>query len=149
MKRDLGFWGLTSDHHHALVLARRARLASEGTGPVSPEAAWREVVDDWRASIAAHFDAEERLLLPALGRVGESALVARTLAEHAGLRRVIGEPPEDRREALERFAELLDAHVRFEERELFEIAQARLTPGELDAIAAGTGRGGTGVAAKE
>jgi len=38
-------------------------------------------------------------------------------------------------DAIGRFGRLLEAHVRFEEREVFEIAQARLTPAMLRAVA--------------
>ena len=49
----------------------------------------------------------------------------RTLQEHSSLRRLINENHSDN---LAAFSELLTAHIRFEEKELFETAQKRLPP---------------------
>ena len=62
---------------------------------------------------------------PALRKVGETVLAERTLREHSSLRRLINENHTDN---LAAFSELLTAHIRFEEKELFETAQKRLPP---------------------
>lgn len=45
------------------------------------------------------------------------------------------EAPAPSRPAIEQFGRLLDSHVRFEEREVFEVAQSRLPAPALRAIA--------------
>lgn len=90
-------------------------------------------VEDVRArfdgEIDAHFVVEESILLPALRAVGAGELVSRTLEEHAAIREALG------RGALGDFSELLTAHVRFEERELFPACEERLPSEVLDAVA--------------
>jgi len=76
--------------------------------------------------LAPHFALEERVLLPALVRAGRADLAARTIDEHTDLRVALASPL--------RFAELLEAHVRFEERELFPACE-ELVPDALDALA--------------
>ncbi len=122
MKRSPGLRTLSSEHHTALVLARRAALAATSDDVVN---AWIEVVKRFEAELEPHFRQEETLLLPPLEQAGESALVQRTLAEHKQMRACIYEKTQDA-ETLRLFAELLQAHIRFEERELFVIAQTRL-----------------------
>jgi len=133
MKRDPRLQDLSRDHHHALVLARQARVAAKGTD------------DEVRAQLAAaqtklehelapHFAVEEELLLPALEAAGCAQLVARTRSDHRRLEELL-ETPADEREHLRRFGELLRDHVRFEENELFPAAEERLDPATLAAVA--------------
>lgn len=120
MKRLPAFRALSSEHHAGLVLARRALLATT-TEAVADT--WRDVESRFVAELEPHFREEETWLLPALERLGESTLVRRTLDEHSRLRSLVYEQEHDG-ENLQRFAELLQAHIRFEERELFEMAQS-------------------------
>lgn len=122
MKRSPGLRTLSSEHHTALVLARRAARAATGGDWTTT---WNEVAHYFVAELEPHFRLEEELLLPALVQTGETLLVERTLAEHVQLRSLVYDRPRDAATLLA-FAELLQAHVRFEERELFVIAQARL-----------------------
>lgn len=129
MKRSPSLRNLSNEHHHGLVLAKRAKKAA---GTAEEQRAWQEIRDRFAADLEPHFQAEEVWLLPALERAGETGLVRRTLAEHVALRRLIDE---NGARAMTGFAELLEQHIRFEERELFEAAQQKLTPAELAQIA--------------
>jgi len=122
MKRSSGLRSLSSEHHTALALARRAALAIDTDNVAN---AWSDVVSYFETELETHFRQEETLLLPALAQAGETDLVQRTLAEHAQLRALVNGQTRDA-ETLRLFTGLLQAHVRFEERELFAIAQARL-----------------------
>ena len=86
--------------------------------------------------IGAHFEIEERLLVPALEAAGEHALVARVLEDHAALRRCVTGSIGTVESRLAELGRMLEAHVRFEERELFEVAQAKLDRSVLRTIAA-------------
>jgi hemerythrin-like domain-containing protein len=122
MQRHPSLRPLSSDHHAGLVLARKARQAA--TGRIDDQQdAWTTLVARFRAELEPHFQLEEDELLPAMWRKGETSLVERTLIEHEDMRALIAE---NRTENLTRFAELLTAHIRFEEHELFERAQERL-----------------------
>jgi hemerythrin-like domain-containing protein len=116
---------LSDDHHQALALARRARRAAEGAQDAAALAkAWREVVERFAAELEPHFRVEERWLFPELESAGEVTGVARARADHARLRELArGGGGAD---AARELGELLERHVRFEERELFPSAERLL-----------------------
>ena len=117
MKRDPRLRGLSSDHHHALALARRVAHGCAG-GQVTSELV-RSVWDAYERQLAPHFAIEEEVLLPALARAGEGARVERTLREHEAMRAQLTAAAAGDATALAAFATTLAEHVRFEEHELF------------------------------
>ena len=134
MKRIAELRDLSDDHHTALVLARRCRQWAKRDDPNELAGAWRQVREAFAAHLAPHFEIEERHLLPGLEAIGEPGLAGRIRADHAALRALV-EAPAASRDAVERFGRLLESHVRFEEREAFEVAQARLPAPALRAVA--------------
>jgi quercetin dioxygenase-like cupin family protein len=111
------------------VLARGVARACDENRPAA-EIAGR-VREAFRQHLDPHFAAEEELLLPALGAAGAGPLADRTLREHAGMRALLRRAEETgAREPLAAFAAALEAHIRFEERDLFEAAE-RLLPAEV------------------
>jgi hemerythrin-like domain-containing protein len=135
MKRDQALHGLSSDHHSGLLLARTIRRALERGGARCEQAI--AAVRTYERSLQRHFETEETALLPALDRCGEAEIVQRLRAEHALLRELQSAILETSSlNALASFGELLEAHIRFEERTVFQVAQAKLSRAELDEIAA-------------
>ena len=130
MQRHPALRQLSSDHHTGLVLARKARQAAYGTVD-DQRYAWTTLVARFCAELEPHFQVEEQGLLVALWRAGEAGLVERTLTEHEDMRGLIAQ---DRPENLARFAELLTAHIRFEEQTLFARAQELLAPDQLSEL---------------
>lgn len=131
MKRSPALLQLSREHHTALVLAKRA----QGMNPENTEAVLRfmaQTVETFTRELEPHFQNEETRLLPALERVGEVDLVKRTLTEHEELRRLVSQLRAADTASLSRFGATLEAHVRFEERELFEVAEAVLSPKDLE-----------------
>jgi hemerythrin-like domain-containing protein len=137
MKRSAALAPLSRDHHHALNAALRLRRASAD----DLEAA----ADAFRAFFEGHgrrhFEVEEDLLLPALPGDGEwESAAARVRADHADLRAeaaALADPATADRLALaHRLGDRLDRHVRFEERELFGMLEARLPDYELARLGA-------------
>jgi hemerythrin-like domain-containing protein len=128
MKRHTALLQLSREHHQALKLARQARFACDAGLPAAIAQAAERICDKFSDELEPHFQVEENDLLPALAAVGASELVHRTLAEHAELRDLKRRLAEPDGETLARFATLLNDHVRFEERELFETAQRLLYP---------------------
>jgi hypothetical protein len=113
---------LSEDHHHGLVLARKARRsADEGA---ACEKTWIEVVEKFQAELEPHFRIEEEFIAPPLATLGETRLVERLEEEHRALRDCIADTAGTFEDRLSRFGGLLDAHIRFEERELFEAVQS-------------------------
>lgn len=129
MKRDPRLHGLSADHHHALVLARRL---SQTTSLTASEAADLRAVFD--RELEPHFRAEEELLLPPLRTKGEAKLVERTLADHAALRAAIQAAAGGDATAARDLGTRLGDHVRFEERDLFPACERQLSDAELAAV---------------
>jgi len=134
-KRDPALVELSRDHHQALVQALRLKRAGSGDRT--------KVTDDflefWNGHGRRHFAIEEELLLPAMARYCDATdeAIVRVLTDHVEIRRRTrdlerGEDVEPSR--LNELGELLDAHVRFEERVLFERIQELLPSDELASL---------------
>ena len=126
MKRHPDLLQLSREHHGALKLARGAGRAAASGDAREVAALAQRVVQVFPVELDPHFCVEEQGILLLLAQAGQHELVARTLADHAELRRLalaLATPDAD---TLLHFADLLGAHVRFEEREVFEAAQASL-----------------------
>ncbi len=66
--------------------------------------------------------------------LGEVELIERFNEDHKILRDSISDKSARSPSALKQFGEILERHIRFEESELFEIAQQRLSSDDLKAI---------------
>jgi hypothetical protein len=131
-KRTRELRPLSSEHEQALLIAFQLRhgLSGHGDSAGAPKdlpglVALARRYDE--TVLSAHTRAEEELLV---GHVPEADL-RRLKSEHEELRRLVeqarsGRPPEGRA-ALVRFADLLERHVRWEERELFPALEQALT----------------------
>ncbi|MCK9516583.1 MAG: hemerythrin domain-containing protein [Ottowia sp.] len=136
MKRDPRLVGLSREHHHALTLSVRLRKAAQDGTADALVAAARDLVRTFYIDLAPHFQVEEELLLPALEAQGATGrgLAARAREDHAWLRRGAALAAAGQTRHLAAYAERMAAHVRFEERELFEHAQATLDDAVLQQI---------------
>lgn len=121
MKRADALIELSREHHEALVLARRASLADAASPAATALRA--QVLQRWIEQFEPHFAHEETTLLPALRVAGEGAGADRALSEHAGLRTLVARLAAGDLQALAPWGEAMQAHVRFEERELFPLAE--------------------------
>jgi hypothetical protein len=134
VKRSPELRDLSDDHHRALVLAKRARIAAAAGDPGAVAALWDEIGRQYDARLAPHFAIEETYLLPPVRDAGGDALARRVEADHAALRQALD--GSHGRAALGAFADRLSGHVRFEERKLFPFAEATLPAASLLRIAA-------------
>lgn len=129
MKRSPELTPLSHEHHQALVVAmklKRAEAPADGRG----------LLEFHRSEGEHHFGIEERILLPGWLAAGEDAdrdAAERVLSEHLELRAAVRriEAGELSAEELRRIGGLLEAHVRFEERELFPAIEAALSSEDL------------------
>lgn len=126
MKRHPQLQDLSREHHGALQLALHAKRATLSGDATRIAASAATCVNAFAAELDPHFVIEETILLPKLAQKGEHELVRRTLAEHEEMRRLVAQLNSPDATTLQSFSELLSAHVRFEERELFEVAQQHL-----------------------
>ena len=135
LKRRPELQALSEDHHNALVIALRCRRVADGSLDTDAGEFWEGVRAFYNAALAGHFEIEERLLLPALDALGETEMSRKIASEHVELRRLAAETSA-RPEILAAFGRLLDDHVRYEERVVFESVQDRLPASVLGKIAA-------------
>jgi mannose-6-phosphate isomerase-like protein (cupin superfamily)/hemerythrin len=130
MKRHPTLVPLSHDHHEALVEARRLRLAADTPDSTAAAAAFLRFFAD---ATVRHFREEEELLFPLVIEFEETReLLVQALLEHqrlhaltARLEQILaigGEVGGVMRE----LGELLEAHVRLEERRLFPLIERRL-----------------------
>ena len=130
MKRRPALRQLSREHHGALVLALRIAKAGD-TDAISHLMA--TVPSFFTQELEPHFRDEETTLLHALAMAGANALVRRTLDEHQLLRGLVDRIAAGHVASLVEFAQALRAHVRFEESELFAMAETLLPAEILDA----------------
>jgi iron-sulfur cluster repair protein YtfE (RIC family) len=140
---------LSHDHHHALALALRCRKQALGQLKPMGLAGLKQRAEEFRAffdkSLDRHFKAEEEVLFPSMrDAIGESVnLIDELLGDHARLRSFLPRLADDAGLAKLLFdaSDLLERHIRREERELFPLfekhadgALAAKVAGELAAI---------------
>jgi quercetin dioxygenase-like cupin family protein len=157
VRRHRALVPLSHDHHHALVEARRLRRGADDAEPGAAAAAFLRF---FSTETVQHFREEEELLFPlAVGFDEAREPVVQALLEHQRLHALVaeldarladGRPPAD---VMRELGQLLDAHVRHEERVLFPLLErlvadqalealpiaAREAPGETSASAGGQG----------
>lgn len=137
MERHKSLISLSNDHHHGLSIAQKLKY---GYKPSSSKDA--EINTDEKKELVLkfsdeylhkHFRLEEDIIVPYLP---ENELIKRMLDEHIKIYELLYiievRDPDD--ELLNHFAEKLEAHIRFEERELFPMLQQTLTEEQLNEI---------------
>ena len=118
---------LSNDHHHGLALALRCRRQALGqikpTGAQGLKERVKEYRDFFAQNLVPHFQAEEEILFPLIRAraAGSHSLIDELLKDHEQLRKWEGCLEEDKGLAKVLFdlGDLLERHIRREERELF------------------------------
>ncbi|MDM8546967.1 hemerythrin domain-containing protein [Candidatus Venteria ishoeyi] len=133
MKRVPELSGLSSDHHRALVMAKKAKQAKL-TGNLNISDIWHEMEAYYAAELENHFRIEETHIAPQLKLLGKTALIERLYNEHADISAYFNPTAEHTADTLKELGDLLEKHARFEERELFNIVQEIFSTEELASI---------------
>jgi hypothetical protein len=135
MLRDRHLIPLSHQHQHALALCVQIdRAAAPALAELQLQA--RTL---FNLEIRCHFAAEEDALFPAAAAFPElKPLVEQLLAEHAALRQRFARAQQLELDdaGLRELARLLAAHIRAEERQLFEACQRLFSPQQLAAVGA-------------
>jgi hemerythrin-like domain-containing protein len=136
MLRDKNLIPLSHQHQHVLALCVRIERAS----PIAEGdlGAWQaEITQLFRAEIGIHFAAEEQVIFPAARGFAELATLAEELlADHVALRESFAHAEARSMSATEMsmFAGHLAAHIRKEERMLFERMQQLMSHEDLTVL---------------
>jgi iron-sulfur cluster repair protein YtfE (RIC family) len=135
MLRDKSLIPLSHQHQRALALCVRIDRAQPI--PVPDLQAWQAEIEQLEPEIEIHFCAEERVLFPAARQFPELLpLVEELIADHASLRESFSQSKARGMsgEGLSSFAQQFSAHIRKEERQLFERVQQLMNAKDLAAL---------------
>jgi hypothetical protein len=140
LRRDPALVPLSRDHHEALVQVFGLRRAA-AAGMPALRAAASDFTGYFRDELVGHMKDEEEVVLPAAPSA-DPAGAERIRTEHEELRALAARvegllqrgPEEALVEATRELAQLLDDHVRFEERAYFMRVQEVLPPEALRAL---------------
>ena len=138
MLRNKNLIPLSHQHQHALALCVRVERA----GPIAEKdlAAWRaEFLQLVEGEIKIHFAAEEETVFPAASKFPEIApVVAELIADHTNLRQQFARATaqDSTSDDIRALGKDLSAHIRKEERQLFEGMQQRMTAEDLSILGA-------------
>ena len=129
-KRHPSLIPLSHDHHHALALAIRCRKQALGQlnpgNPKAMKAFAEEVKKFFLQNLDPHFEAEEKVLFPLIklhSNDDGEPLITALLSDHERIRKTVTalEKESELSKTLFDLGDLLDRHIRQEERVLFPI----------------------------
>jgi hemerythrin-like domain-containing protein len=136
MLRDKSLIPLSHQHQRALALCVRIDRAQPI--PVTDLESWQAEVEQlFEQEIKIHFSAEETVAFPAARQFPEvEPLVDELIADHASLRECFSNAEQRAMSAgnLLSFSQQLSAHIRKEERQLFERLQQLMNANDLAAL---------------
>jgi hemerythrin-like domain-containing protein len=129
IKRHPALISFSRDHHNGLLLVWKVREGERKN--IEPKRVADYVNFAFNSELEPHFNDEEKWLFPELTADNPGRMKAE--ADHRFIRQLVNDlhtMPEPA--LLSRFADALEAHIRFEERELFneiqKIPEERLVP---------------------
>ncbi len=132
IKRSEALAPLSREHHDGLLYAWKIKQGLANQTPLETMCNYTRWF--WVNHLQPHFKDEEEVLakwLPA-----DHPMVRQMFEDHTRIRNLVlsldREPDEG---SLTLLAEFLHHHIRFEERELFALAEELLTPGQRDSLA--------------
>jgi hemerythrin-like domain-containing protein len=131
IKRSKQLAPLSREHHDGLLFSWKIRQGLENGTAFSKLRDY--TIWFWQHHIKPHFYQEEKILLPYMPK--DHPLAIQLKNEHAHIRELILHLDADAdKHTFIILCDLLDRHIRFEERELFNFLEEILTPEQLDLI---------------
>jgi hemerythrin-like domain-containing protein len=142
MKRHKSLFPLSHDHQHGLALALKLKYPKKPLSSANEEEISllkQELADKYENVLRKHFSKEEQYLVPGFE---DNDLMKQMLDEHKKLEGLYnkivnnteGWTPTEQRDKLNLFGELLDLHIRFEERELFPMIEKSMSEEQLEKL---------------
>jgi len=139
MKRHKSLYSLSHDHHHGLILANLIKKNAPGYKnlPKTFEGKVEYLINFYETELINHFREEEEILFPAVKGRNENLdnLFKDIFDDHNQFHSLIKKiKVKADVELLDNFGNLLDDHIRKEERELFRLVQEVLNDDELQKL---------------
>lgn len=129
MKRDENIIPLSRDHHFGLLCGWKVKQGLKKN--VSYERIQKYVLFFWEKNLRTHFEEEEKYLF----HYSDDAYTRQALEEHQNIKLLVEAiKVSSDRPLLEQFADLLEKHIRFEERVLFPYLEENLNEAQLEEI---------------
>jgi len=131
IKRSPQLQPLSREHHDGLLFVWKLKQGLENHTPVDKLKEYTSWY--WRHHIKPHFFQEEKILIPLMPP--GHPMSHQLKKEHDYIRELIlAIDREPDRHDFNRLANLVETHIRFEERELFHFLEAHLTEAQLTGI---------------
>lgn len=137
MLRNKNLVPLSHQHQHALAFCVQIDRALANPAAMDTRKIQQDIADLYQRELSVHFEAEERLVFPAAEQIEDlMSLVDELRIEHGLIRGGVkrAEAGDLTTSDIQVFAASLSAHIRKEERELFETMQQKLAPAVLDEL---------------
>jgi len=140
IKRDKALHILSHDHHHGLILAQLIKKGSPQYKnlPNTTEGKKDYSIKFYYDELIKHFTDEEKILFPVVNGKddGIDELIEEIKTEHKNIKQLVNqlESDEDVENTLDELGNILESHIRKEERNLFMKIQEILTENELTSI---------------
>ncbi len=129
LERHPALQPVSREHHHGLLLSWKIRTGLKQQ--IAPHRIKKYTDWFWQTHLQAHFAFEEEYMFPILGK--ENSLIKRAIREHSRLKRLFTATDNVARN-LSLIEEELVAHIRYEERILFQKIQELATAEQLQMI---------------
>lgn len=128
-KRHTALKPLSREHHHGLLLCWKIRTGIKKE--IETLRIWSYVSWFYDNHLAQHFETEEKYIYPVLG--SDNEFIKKAVSEHRKIKHLIQEATKSYKN-LNLIAEIIENHIRFEERSLFHKIQAIATEEQLQQI---------------
>src|SRR5690349_17970214 len=134
IKRHPAIIELSKDHHFALLFIWKIREGLKKS--VEPERISRYIIHFFDTDLIKHFADEEEVLFNKIPP--ENRLVKEAIEQHRSIKQIVVDIRNSVNDlnTLEQFADMLEKHIRFEERELFNYLQENISEATLQEVAA-------------
>lgn len=140
MKRHPALYTLSHDHHQGLILAQQIKKgAPQYKGmPSTLDGRKEYTITFYKTDLVKHFQDEEEILFPAVKNKNDDLdkKIAEIILEHRKMELLVKdlEKTDQLENVLDEFGQLLEKHIRKEERELFVEIEKVLSDDELKII---------------
>ncbi len=140
IKRDKALHILSHDHHHGLILAQLVKKGSPKYKnlPETTEGKKDYSIRFYNDELIKHFEDEEKILFPVVNGKDDEIdnLIEEIITEHKKIKQLINRLDSDEgvENTLDELGNILESHIRKEERDLFMKIQEILTEDELTSV---------------
>jgi len=140
IKRDKALLILSHDHHQGLILAQVIKKGSPQYKNLPNSIVGKKdySIKFYNDELIKHFEDEEKILFPVVNGKDDEIdnLIEEIITEHKKIKQLVNqlESDEDVENTLDELGNILESHIRKEERDLFTKIQEILTKEELTSV---------------